>query len=595
MQLMTSQPAIDINSPVKVTAVFDPPVVGVGEKAIYRILLNALEPSVHFPSEMVFPNGLEVTLSSRGQTLQQADKMIRPMTAVNFHARAAHPGLYTIPAFKIEVYGKTVLVPKAYLEVVDKPGPDHMRARELVLIPDRTNVFAGERVSVRVLLRGSVSNVVETLSQLQFNGEGFLDDKTILNQKVEPVEFNGRRVATWVTEASLTPFAPGQRTISVQAFTAGMHFMGPVTLSGQATILGRPQQQMLLDSDPVTLQVRPLPAPGEIKGFGGFMGNVFLERALLSTNFLRVGDAVRLLVSFHSENPLGRLVPPPPPQVAGWQIFPAMPVEPPPPPSDSTTNQDPRILGWQAKSPNPQANEVAAFAYTLIPLTEEVRHTPAIPFSAFDPEKAVYLDLTIPPLAVKVVAEGLPADWQPAIWAGKGRSEQKPTLSALAESPGKVVGSLVPLQMRPWFVPMQFVPALALLGLWWWDRRRRFLESHPELVRRRQARRALRRERRALRQAAASGDAPGFAQRAIMALQIAAAPHFPAEPRALVCGEVLSLFEHPERTGETGEVIRLFFECDERATFAANRESRKPLFELQPKLEGILERMEARL
>jgi hypothetical protein len=576
MQLMVSQPAVDINSPVTVKAVFDPPVVGVGEKAVYRISLNALEPSVRFPQEMGFPHGLESTLSSRGQILQQADKILRPVTAVNFHVRAAHPGLYTVPAFSIEVYGKPVLVPKAYLEVVENLEPDHARARELVLIPSRTNVFVGESVRMRVLLRGSVSNVVQTLTQLQFNGEGFLDDKSLFHQKVEPVEFNGRKVVTWVSESSVTPFAPGKRTLAVQAFTAGMHFMGPVVLSGQATILGGLQQHMLLDSDPVTLQVRPLPSEGATKGFAGFMGNVSLDRALLSTNLLRLGDAVRLIVAFRSDNPLGRLVPPPPPQLAGWQIFPAMPVEPPP-------------------SEVPITNQIAAFAYTLIPLTEEVQHTPAIPFSVFDPEKAIYLDLTFPSLAVKVVTEGLPADWQPATWAGQNRSEQKLSLSALAESPGKSVGSLVPLQMRPWFLPLQLAPALVLLGLWSWDRRRRFLESHPELVRRRQARRALRRERRALRRASASGDAPGFARRAITALQIAAAPHFPAEPRALVCGEVLSLFEHPERTGEIGEVIRLFFECDERATFAANQESQSPLFGLQPKLEGILERMEAKL
>jgi len=82
------------------------------------------------------------------------------------------------------------------------------------------------------------------------------------------------------------------------------------------------------------------------------------------------------------------------------------------------------------------------------------------------------------------------------------------------------------------------------------DRRRRFLEAHPEVVRCREARRALRRERRALRRAATSGDAAGFVRRAVASMQIAAAPHFPAAPRALVCGEVLSLFDLVEQGGE---------------------------------------------
>jgi len=189
----------------------------------------------------------------------------------------------------------------------------------------------------------------------------------------------------------------------------------------------------------------------------------------------------------------------------------------------------------------------------------------------------------------------LPADWKPVAWTGLNQPEKKLGLSALAESSGKSVGSLVPLQMRAWFVPAQLVPAFALFGLWTWDRRRRFLEAHPEVVRCRQARRALRREKRALRRAAASGDAPGFVRRAVTALQIAAAPHFPAEPRALVCSEVLSLFNPQEQVGKTGDVIRSFFTSDASVSFAPGRQGTGPLFALRPELEGILERMEARL
>ena len=79
------------------------------------------------------------------------------------------------------------------------------------------------------------------------------------------------------------------------------------------------------------------------------------------------------------------------------------------------------------------------------------------------------------------------------------------------------------------------------------------------------------------------------------ALRIAAAPHFPAEPRALVCGEVLSLFNDQERFGKTGAVIRSVFVREENASYAPRPDPQMPLFELQPELEGILKRMEARL
>ncbi len=576
MQLMLSQPAVDISSAVAAKAVFDPSLVSTGEKTVYRITLNALEASVRYPREISVSPGVKMTLASRGQILQPAGNILRPLTALNYHARVEQPGFYTVPAFNMEVYGKPVLVPAAYLEVEANLESEHGRARELLLMPVRTNVYVGESVKVRVLLPGSTSNVVSALTQLEFNGEGFLADKSILRQKVEPIEYKGRKVATWVVETSVTPFVAGRRTLAAQAFAAGLPFTGPVVLTGPATIPGGAPQHVLLDSDPVTFRVRPLPPADETKGFSGFIGHISLDPPHLSTNVLRVGDAIRLLVTFRSQERLGRLVPAPPPHAAGWQVFPAMPVPPPP----STT---------------PATNVIAAFAYTLIPLTEEVQQTPAIPFSVFDPDQRAYLDLTIQPLDVTVVAEGLPTDWNPEAWAGKTRSEQKLSLSPLAESPGKSVGSLVPLQMRPWFLALQLAPALPLAALWSWDRRRRFFEAHPDLMRRRQAHRALRRERRALRRAAARGDAEGFARRAIGALRIAAAPHFPAEPRALVCGEVLSLFDEAERHGSTGKTIRSLFAGEEHAAFAPQPLNPVPLFELQPDLEAILNRMEARL
>ena len=576
MQLMVSQPAVEVSSTVTASAVLDPPLADVGDKIVYRIHLNALDTSVRCPQEILMPAGLKLTLYARGQTFQQTGRSLRPLTALNYHTRVERRGFYSISGLELEVNGKPVRVPDAHLEVWDDVEANRKRARELLLVPARTNVFVGESVKLRVLLPSSTSNIVETLAQLQFNGAGILSDKNSVLQKVEPIEFNGRNVAAWTVEAEVTPFVPGPRTITAQAFAAGMHFTGPVTLSDQAAFLARPQQPMLLDSEPMTLQVRPLPPPGTIKGYNGFIGSVTLEPPVLGTNFLRVGDAVRLLVTFQSPGPLTRLVPPPTPQVTNWQVLPPIPAETPP-------------------TASPRSNPAATFAYTLIPLTEEARHTPAIPFSVFEPSSAAYLDLTIPPIKVSVMADGLPTDWKPATsLAGSGR-EPKLSLSDLTGSPGKRLRSLVPPQMRSWFVPVQLLPALALAGIWAWDRRRRFLEAHPDILRRRQARRALRREKRALQRAAANGDALAFARRAVNALQIAAAPHFPAEPRALVCGEVLSVFDHGDRSGKTGEVIRSFFESDAHTSFAPKPDSPRSLFALRPDLETILGKMEARL
>src|SRR5207237_2433962 len=124
------------------------------------------------------------------------------------------------------------------------------------------------------------------------------------------------------------------------------------------------------------------------------------------------------------------------------------------------------------------------FNYTLIPLSERSKSTPPIPFSYFDPKKAAYVDLTIPPVPVTV---------QPAPAGKILRAQSSPTtgpnpetdeipsherefvLTGLAETPGRTASSLVALQRRWWFLALQLLPAAALAGLWGWDRRGRCL------------------------------------------------------------------------------------------------------------------------
>lgn len=579
MQLMQSQLPVDVSSPVVVKTECDPAFLAVGEKSIYRVSINALEVSVRWPRETPVPDGLKISLAARGQVQEMAGAMMRPLTMLNFHVTAERPGFYTIPAFTIEVYGKAVPVPEARLQVVTRADAQQEYPRQLVLQPLRTNVFVGESLHVRVLAPATVSNVVETLTQLQFNGDGFQDDKMYYRQQVEILEQHGRKVQAWMLESSVTPLAAGRQTLAVQAFTGGRHFMGLVTQPGLVAALQAMRQQVLLDSDPVTINVQPLPPEGSAKGFTGFIGKVTVEPPLLSTNSLRLGDVATLRVTFRSPDNFARFTPPPAPRVAGWQVFPPTPTDPAPP-----------------ALPMQMPTHSIAFAYAMIPMTEDARQTPAIPFRFFDPAQAAYVDTTIQPVSVTVSGGDLPADWKPvSLTENEDPARRKAKLSEFAGSPGKTVATLLPLQLQPWFGLVQLAPAFVLGALWYSDRRRRFLEAHPEIVRCRQARRALRRERRALRRAAAGSDASGFTRRAVNALQIAAAPHFPAAPRALVCGEVLSLFDVKEQSGRTGEVIRLCFAREADQAFAAKPDRGSPLFDLRPELENILAKMEARL
>jgi hypothetical protein len=375
-----------------------------------------------------------------------------------------------------------------------------------------------------------------------------------------------------------------------------------------------------------------------LPGFTGGIGVFLLNPPRLSGDPIRVGDTVQLAVTVHGDGNVGRLAPPPPPKARDWQVFAA--AHDPLPPASFLPMRQP---------PPPQSS--ATFIYTLVPLTTGARATPPIPFSYFDPNRGAYVDLTIPSVPVTVLVGDKGADL--ALLARADRvpeeTEQEVGLSGLAPAPGVIAASLAPVQRRPWFPLVQLAPAAAFVALWGWDRRRRFLEQHPQILLRRRARRALRRQWRVLREAARAGDAPRFAEAAVAAIRAGCAPQYLAEPQALVAADVLPLLRPngangarskppAQRTGadersghdaevafqqltqrslgraeapvdnavrhedrgpafEAGdaEVAGRFFAVTDAARFGPAGADAKELLELQPRLERVLEQLERTL
>jgi hypothetical protein len=547
MSLMVSQPKIEIATQVVATAVFDPLVVRPGDRSILRVTFNALEESVDWPEDIAAPPQLKLLPGAHGQNFRPSAGKLEPETIFNSRVRAASPGKFTVPPFRVHVYGQTVTVPAAQLEVVESLPPGTPGGTELVLRFAETNLYVGQATPVSVTLPGSQGFPPQFLSQVQLTGDGFILDASAQRQRLDGA------TRSFTYETSLTPIQAGRISVFAQGFA----------------------QLVLLESEPVELRPKPLPRQGELPGFTGAIGCLGISRVSLATNIARIGDPIKLLVQITngSQGSLSRLTPPTPPAAKDWEVF-----------ADKTEN---------ATSPN-----AAAFHYTMIPLTE-TKATPAIPFSYFDPKTARYVDVTIPPQAVTVKAEGgapdLSALRAPGAW---DESERQPVLAELASAPGKRFSGLAPAQQQPWFVLVQLGPVAAMAALWFWDRRRRYLEQHPDILLRRQARRALRRQWRALRQAASAGDGSGFATAAVNAMRVATAPHYPAEPRALVGSDVLQLLDDPavhHGSSPKRELVRRFFDLADAGRFGVGTADATALLPLQPQLEQVLEELDQRL
>jgi len=544
-QLQVAQPAVDVSSPATATAMFDPPVVRPGEKTFYRVNVVATEFSVRWPEKISAPPELKFGPEAHGQMTGFLGNTFRPLTSFVYEVQATATGHFAVTNFTVEVYGQPLEIPAAALDVVAENSNPHP-ARQLALEISETNVFLGQPLHVRVMLPAGPGNPVEVLQEIQLNSGGLMTDKTTMRQTIEPVNINGQLKPAFICEMTVTPIAAGPLKFSAQGFAAGRE-------------LGGPPNYVLLISDPAAINVRPLPSDGELPGFTGAIGKFFLDPPQLSTNRIRVGEPAHLKIIFHGEGDLTRLVPPAPPRPRDWEII---------------------------------ADNPPGIGYTFIPLTDEPNETPVIPFSYFDPATAKCVDLTIPPLPVTVVAEGLPTELPPM--EDESESTLPLKLSGLAPVPGKTAASLEPLQLRGWFVGVQLAPVIGLLALWQWERRRRFLEAHPEIVRRRQARRALRRKKRELKNAASAGDAAAFVRHAADAMKISCAPHFPAHPQALVCADVLAQLDDAAQNGRAGESVRKIFAADD-AQFAVSPQKQFDLPALQSDVDAVLLKLEEKL
>ncbi|MDB6065515.1 MAG: hypothetical protein JWR26_1723 [Pedosphaera sp.] len=578
--MVSSAANFDVDSPVEAKGEFDPTEVPLDGKITYRLTVTALDESVKAPDPLPTPSGLELRPGARAQTYQSVPgAKLRPETTLLFHGTVATNGTFTMPEFNVTAYGKNVKVPAATLTVapagtvVAKPQPPH-----LIMDFPEGDIFVGQAVRVQLILPDTGESGSHGMSQPRITSDLVFSEQITYGMRQETIRRMGKAFNAYVQEIMITPLHEGKQELIAQAMNYSLR-----PNPNQTNMLQ--SYTTLIDSDPVAVTIKPLPKEGQLPGFTGAIGSFQIEPPKLSTNVVRAGEPLTVTVVVRGDGNLGRLTLPQLPLMRQWQSF--------PPTSDNTL--PPSFV--QQRGSN-------AFSYTLIPLSDQIKYTPAIPFSYFDTAKETYVDLTIPPVALTVLPAP-PGSMVQNQSAGTGNSnpenedapnrEKELVLNGLSEAPGLTVHSLVPLQQHVWFLGLQFAPALGLFAVWGWDRRRRHLESHPEVVLKRRARRGLHRHLQLARRAAASKDAAGFVAGAANALREACAPHGAANPEALVCADILQELPVPERTGRAGETVRRLFLADDAMRFGGAVKDGPELLALKPDVEQVLSQLKGRL
>src|SRR5260370_30269509 len=105
INLMLSQPPIELNGPVVATASFDPPVIAPGQQSIYRVTFNALGASIQWPAELPADPNLGIQRSAEGEVLQVTAGAMVPTTSFNYRVHPTGVGGFVVTQFVATVYG----------------------------------------------------------------------------------------------------------------------------------------------------------------------------------------------------------------------------------------------------------------------------------------------------------------------------------------------------------------------------------------------------------------------------------------------------------------------------------------------------------
>jgi oxygen tolerance protein BatD len=446
------------------SASLDRNAISLGESAVLTLTYNDGTPD-ELP---VLPTVSNLTIRRTGQRSQFNFVNGRSSTQV-IHEHVVtpvQPGDYTIPAISVSVEGKILSSQPLALKVA--PASTASPAAEgaggnafLKLVVDKNQVYLGEVLPFQIQLYARQGRLKQSP---QLNQEGFTVGKLV--QDPQRTTVVGNQYYNMLT----------YRTYVIAAKT-GRLTLGPVTMpfivphpNSRVTIFGEPAEWMdvTLTSEPLTIEVLPLPAANVPADFTGAVGSYTLK-ASASTNTVAVGDPITLSIQIAGTGPIESLALS---SLNNWREFKVYP------PNTKVETTDPFGLHGGKN-----------FEQVVIPENAEIKQLPAITFSFFDPARKAYRTLTHPAIPITVRASTA-APAQPTVLANAAEQQGAPKTETdivhIKTRPGMLGEIRPPLIQQTWFIALQGAPLLAWLAAAAWRKREETLANNPRLRRQRQ-------------------------------------------------------------------------------------------------------------
>ena len=354
-------------------------------------------------------------------------------------------GTFTRGPARIDVDGSEYLSNTFDVTVVEGGTPAPQNRSE---VREGTQTSSGRDVFATTTLDKSSAYVDE---QITLSFKYYRRSEPFRQPQYEPPDLTGFWVEDLDAREEYIEIVEGRQYRVTELKTAlfgtasGPATVGPATLvyyaEGPAfTFFSRAGERQTLATDPIEIDIKPLPGDGRPAEFNGAVGRFQLSSSIDVTS-VTVGDPVTLAVTVRGT---GNIRTVPPPDLSGLTEFRVYE-------SGSST---------EVTRKNGVVGGVKRYEFVLVPLTEGEKTLPAVELVYFDPSTLRYEKTGSPARTVQVV---------PGIGGAGEETVARAAIERLGgdiryirESSGPLTPSGRPLHAHPWFVLLQLVPPLAL-------------------------------------------------------------------------------------------------------------------------------------
>jgi len=471
--------------PPKITAVLTSSEVVVGETVQLQIQIDNARASAITPRNIEVP-GLQIHYTGESTQMTMRNFSVSSSITYSYTILPEKSGTYKIPPQTIRLGKDNLQTPELTLRVADSPratagargnrtpagGPpagggqpaEEKIAFAELLVPKKA-AYVGEIIPVVLRIGFNSRTQLREMAVPQINGQGFTVQKLSEGEKnLETI--GGQSYVVFTYKTAISAARPGEFQIGpveekanvlVARRSSGARrrpfdpfggedpFSDPFFTMPFAGLME--QHEINIKSDPVSLEVKPLP-PGAPASFSGAIGN-FSMTAEANPKRVQVGDPVTIKAAITGRGNFDRMNAPELSDERGWHKY--------PPSSNFKQDDDVGISGTKS------------FELVVSP-NEKLTTVPPLVFSYFDPTKDRYI--TVQSEAVPIAVEGN-AQPTPAITgaaaAQRAAGAQTPQdILHQIDERGKIVHTFAPLYARPAFWLAQLFPFAFVAGLLGW-------------------------------------------------------------------------------------------------------------------------------